>query len=74
MNMTFSYNEDHVYGCDESTQSIICWDSRTGRLVKKFKGHEKVVCRIVASPVEDAFISCSDDHRARFWYPAPNFQ
>lgn len=68
--MSFSYNEDHVFGCDEITQSITCWDTRTGRLVKKFKGHEKVVRMVATSPVEDAFISCSDDNRARFWFPS----
>jgi len=33
-----------------------------------YAGHNGVVRYIAHSPIGPAFVSCSDDYRARFWY------
>ncbi|CAJ0843878.1 10317_t:CDS:2 [Entrophospora sp. SA101] len=35
---TFTYNEDYVLSSDELDNTIICWDSHTGLLFKKWGG------------------------------------
>jgi len=67
MQCTFTYGGDFVLAADETALSIIAWDSRTGELVKRLPGHNKVIRCIASSPTEPAFMSCSEDHRARFW-------
>ncbi|CAJ0827798.1 7874_t:CDS:10 [Entrophospora sp. SA101] len=62
---TFTYNEDYVLSSDELNNTIICWDSRTGLLLKKWGGHTNIIRCIAASPTEPGFISCSDDFRVR---------
>lgn len=37
-----------------------------------FSGHNNVVRTIVHSPTGPAFLTCSDDFRARFWYRKAN--
>lgn len=35
---TFLCEEDYVISSDESDNSIICWDSRTGKLLTRWSG------------------------------------
>ncbi|KAG0003875.1 hypothetical protein BGZ65_001284 [Modicella reniformis] len=63
----FSYNEDFVFSSDESNNMIVCWDSRTATLLKRYAGHQGLVRSISASPTENALVSCGDDNRLRFW-------
>jgi len=63
----FSSTSDHVLSSDETTCNIVAWDTRTGELVTKVGGHAGVVRYIAVSPSEPAFVSCSEDMRARFW-------
>eukprot|EP01090_Pellita_catalonica_P003464 TRINITY_DN13137_c0_g1_i1.p1 TRINITY_DN13137_c0_g1~~TRINITY_DN13137_c0_g1_i1.p1 ORF type:complete len:426 (-),score=51.95 TRINITY_DN13137_c0_g1_i1:98-1375(-) len=67
MTAAFSYNEDFLVGSDETSAAAIVWDSRTGELVERLTGHNGMVRAVASSPVEDALLTCSDDHRARFW-------
>ncbi|KAI8822120.1 WD40-repeat-containing domain protein [Fimicolochytrium jonesii] len=64
---TFNYNEDYVLGTDEKDWAIVMWDSRTGALLKKTPAHMAPLRCIAASPVENTFVTCSDDYRAKFW-------
>ena len=63
----FTYNEDYVLGSDEKSNSGIVWDTRTTEIKQRLTGHNNIVRWMAASPVENSIISCSDDHRARFW-------
>lgn len=63
----FSFTGDFILSSDEKDLSVAAWDTRTGELVKKLTGHNKAVRCVCASPLEEAFISCSEDFRARFW-------
>ncbi|EPZ33716.1 WD40 repeat-like protein [Rozella allomycis CSF55] len=65
--VAFDYAEDFVLGGDEPSSSIFVWDTKTGEVVKKLSGHNSVASYIASSPVEGCFISCSEDHRARYW-------
>ncbi|KAG9289853.1 hypothetical protein G9A89_015433 [Geosiphon pyriformis] len=64
---TFTFNEDFVLSSDESNNTVVCWDTRTGQLIKRFSGHASIVRCVAASPTEPGFISCSDDFRVRYW-------
>ncbi|KAJ3217915.1 cleavage stimulation factor, 3' pre-RNA, subunit 1 [Dinochytrium kinnereticum] len=65
---TFGCNDDFVLTTDEYSNMIICWDARTGALLRKYtSGHQKVVRGIAASPTDGAFVTFSDDCRARYW-------
>jgi cleavage stimulation factor subunit 1 len=44
------------------------WDVRTGEVLQRLSGHTNVVSWVVSSPVEPALMTCSNDHRARFWF------
>ena len=63
----FSYNEDFVFSSDESNNTIVCWDSRTATLLKRYTGHTSVVRSLSASPTENGLISCGNDNRVRYW-------
>ncbi|KAF9083957.1 cleavage stimulation factor, 3' pre-RNA, subunit 1 [Mortierella sp. AD031] len=63
----FSYNEDYVFGSDESNNTIVCWDSRSGNLLKRYVGHQGLIRSVSASPTENGLISCGDDNRVRYW-------
>ncbi|KAL0486853.1 cleavage stimulation factor subunit 1 [Acrasis kona] len=61
----FSYNEQAVVSSRDS--DVLVWDTVTGDLVHKLVGHNKSIRWIAYSPIEQSFVSCSDDQRARFW-------
>ncbi|KAK9709170.1 hypothetical protein K7432_009212 [Basidiobolus ranarum] len=65
---TFTSNEDYVMSSDEVNNTVVCWDSRTGALLKRWSGHTNTIRCIATSPTEQCFVSCSDDHRARYWH------
>jgi cleavage stimulation factor subunit 1 len=65
----FNHTEDYVFFPDEKTTSLCCWDSRNADRQRLLSlGHNSVVRCIAHSPIGPAFVSCSDDFRARFWY------
>lgn len=65
----FNHTEDFVMFPDEKTTSLCCWDSRNAARKQLLSlGHNNVVRCIVHSPTGPAFLTCSDDFRARFWY------
>ncbi|CAF0802709.1 unnamed protein product [Didymodactylos carnosus] len=64
----FNHTEDYVLYPDEKATSLCCWNSRNAERQRLLGlGHNAPVKCIVHSPVTSAFVSCSDDHRARFW-------
>lgn len=68
-NVDFGHNEEYIICVDEPSSAGIVYNTRSGELDKKLTGHNNVVRWIAASPTEPAIITCSDDHRARFWTP-----
>jgi len=65
----FNHTEDFVMFPDEATTSLCSWESRTGqRKALLSLGHNGPVRHMVHSPCSPAFVTCSDDFRARFWY------
>ena len=67
-NVEFSHNEEYIIGLDESGFAAIVWNTRSGELVQRLAGHNNLVRWVAASPMEPALMTCSDDHRARFWF------
>lgn len=65
----FNHSEDYVLFPDEATTSLCSWNSRNAsRLHLMSLGHNGPVRYIVHSPTHPAFLTCSDDFRARFWF------
>ncbi|CAL4061686.1 unnamed protein product, partial [Meganyctiphanes norvegica] len=65
----FNHTEDFVMFPDEATTSLCAWDSRNAQRKNLLSlGHNGPVRHMVHSPCSPAFITCSDDFRARFWY------
>ncbi|EDO32178.1 predicted protein [Nematostella vectensis] len=65
----FNHTEDFILVADEKNSSISCWDTRTTEKLKALpSGHNNHIRCLTHSPVGAAFVSCSDDFRARFWY------
>lgn len=57
----------YVVSSDETSNSALLWDARTGDLVQRLPGHTALVRAVATSTTDAALITCSDDHRARFW-------
>ncbi|XP_054720431.1 cleavage stimulation factor subunit 1-like [Uloborus diversus] len=65
----FNHTEDYVLFPDEKTTSLCSWDARNAERQRLLSlGHNNNVRYIVHSPTGPAFVTCSDDFRARFWY------
>ncbi|XP_043203296.1 cleavage stimulation factor subunit 1-like [Amphibalanus amphitrite] len=64
----FNHTEDFVMLPDEATKSLCSWDARNASRKQLMSlCHNSPVRHIIHSPVTSAFMSCSDDFRARFW-------
>ncbi|KAL5103555.1 Cleavage stimulation factor subunit 1 [Taenia crassiceps] len=71
-NAVFNHTEDYVLFPDEVTKSLCCWDSRNADRQRLLPlSHNGPIRCFVHSPTTAAFLSCSDDNRARFWYKRP---
>ncbi|XP_068700333.1 cleavage stimulation factor subunit 1-like isoform X2 [Montipora capricornis] len=67
--IVFNHTEDFMIVADESNNSIACWDTRTTEKLKTLgSGHNNHIRCLTHSSTGAAFVSCSDDFRARFWY------
>ncbi|GLV45750.1 Cleavage stimulation factor 50 kD subunit [Carabus blaptoides fortunei] len=65
----FNHTEDYVLFPDEATTSLCAWNSRNASRKQLMSlGHNGPVRLIAHSPTQAAFLTCSDDFRARFWY------
>ncbi|XP_023333349.1 cleavage stimulation factor subunit 1 [Eurytemora carolleeae] len=65
----FNHTEDYVMFPDEATTSLCVWDARNASRKQLLSlGHNAAVRLIVHSPTHAAFLTCSDDFRARFWF------
>ena len=66
---TFNHSEDYVMFPDEASTSLCAWDARNASRKNLLSlGHNGPVRWLVHSPTQAAFLSCSDDYRARFWF------
>ncbi|CAK1597950.1 unnamed protein product [Parnassius mnemosyne] len=64
-----NHTEDYVLFPDEATTSLCTWHSRSASRCQLMSlGHNGAVRYIVHSGTAPAFLTCSDDYRARFWY------
>uniref|UniRef100_A0A8R1IHP8 Cleavage stimulation factor 50 kDa subunit n=2 Tax=Caenorhabditis japonica TaxID=281687 RepID=A0A8R1IHP8_CAEJA len=71
-NASFNHNEDYVMFPDEKSGSMCCWEARNSDRKRLLALGHSVYCRTFShSPTMPAFITGSDDHRARFWYRKP---
>jgi len=65
----FNHNEDYVMFPDEKSGSLCSWDARNcDRKRLLALGHTAPVRYFIHSPTQPAFLTCSEDFRARFWY------
>lgn len=65
----FNHTEDYVLFPDEVTTSLCAWNSRNASRKQLMSlGHNGAVRLIAHSPTHAAFLTCSDDYRARFWF------
>ncbi|XP_050709306.1 cleavage stimulation factor subunit 1-like isoform X2 [Eriocheir sinensis] len=68
------YSRNGKYILSSGLDSIVkLWELSTGRCLIAYTGagsvgHNGPVRHMVHSPCSPAFITCSDDYRARFWY------
>ncbi|CAJ0945499.1 unnamed protein product, partial [Mesorhabditis belari] len=66
---TFNHNEDFVLFPDEKSGSLCSWDARNSDRKRLLAlGHTAPARVLVHSPTMPAFVTGSDDFRARFWY------
>src|SRR5699024_4955187 len=71
----FNHTEDYVMLPDEKSTSLCTWDSRNAERQQLLSlGHNNAVRHFVHSNTAAAFLSCSDDYRARFWYYRPEYR
>ncbi|KAG4071780.1 hypothetical protein HA402_011934 [Bradysia odoriphaga] len=69
----FNHTEDYILFPDEATTSLCSWNSRNAsRLHLMSLGHNGPIRFIIHSPTHPAFLTCSDDFRARFWFRRTN--
>ncbi|XP_015372112.1 PREDICTED: cleavage stimulation factor subunit 1-like [Diuraphis noxia] len=65
----FNHSEEYVMFPDEVTTSLCAWNARNASRQNLLSlGHNGPIRSIVHSPNSAAFLTCSDDFRARFWY------
>ncbi|XP_060876124.1 cleavage stimulation factor subunit 1-like [Metopolophium dirhodum] len=65
----FNHTEEYVMFPDEVSTSLCTWNARNASRQKLLSlGHNGPIRSIVHSPNSAAFLTCSDDFRARFWY------
>ncbi|KAE9538154.1 hypothetical protein AGLY_006126 [Aphis glycines] len=65
----FNHTEEYVMFPDEATTSLCAWNARNASRQQLLSlGHNGAIRSIVHSPNSAAFLTCSDDYRARFWY------
>eukprot|EP01133_Synstelium_polycarpum_P012803 gene12803-15025_t len=64
---TFNCTEDFILTVDDQPSSVAIYNARSGEPIQKLSGHIQSLRWIASSPVENALMTCSNDHRARFW-------
>ncbi|XP_022652297.1 cleavage stimulation factor subunit 1-like [Varroa jacobsoni] len=65
----FNHTEDYILFPDEKTLSLCSWDSRNAERQQLLSlGHNSTVRYFCHSPTKPAFLTCSDDYRARYWF------
>ncbi|XP_022179389.1 cleavage stimulation factor subunit 1-like [Myzus persicae] len=65
----FNHTEEYVMFPDEATTTLCAWNARNASRQQLLSlGHNGPIRSIVHSPNSAAFLTCSDDFRARFWF------
>ncbi|KAL5238932.1 hypothetical protein ACI65C_006342 [Semiaphis heraclei] len=65
----FNHSEEYVLYPDEVTSTLCVWNSRNANRQQLLSlGHTGPIRSIAHSPKSVAFLTCSDDFKARFWY------
>lgn len=65
----FTHTEDYVMLPDEKSTSLCTWDARSAERQQLLSlGHNNAIRYFAHSSTAPAFLTCSDDFRARFWY------
>lgn len=65
---TFNHSEEFILFPDSRNTTMHVWNSRTGEhLTPLALCHNNSVRFVVHSDVSQAFLTCSEDYRARFW-------
>ncbi|XP_065842308.1 cleavage stimulation factor subunit 1-like [Oscarella lobularis] len=65
----FNHTEDYVLMPDEKTVTVYCWNARTAESTRPLStAHSTAIGYLAHAPNVPAFITCSEDYRARFWY------
>ncbi|OMJ30291.1 Cleavage stimulation factor subunit 1 [Smittium culicis] len=54
----FNFDENLVLAIDPFSDSICCWDSRTGRQLNQYGGFSDPINYLCASPTDKSFITC----------------
>lgn len=62
----FSHDGSHLAACG-SGESVIIWDTKTFRIVKRLGDHNSGVGNICWSPDDSMLITCGQDNYARLW-------
>ncbi|KAJ1901483.1 hypothetical protein LPJ66_000765 [Kickxella alabastrina] len=65
----FSHDETLVMAPDARSNSIVCWDAASAKLLGRGAEHKDRITCIAPSPTSSAFMSCSVDHSVRYWSP-----
>lgn len=66
LSVSFSHGEKLVAaGCKDSIIRI--WDSQTGHLVERLRGHDGAVCSVTFTQDDKGLISGSEDGKVKFW-------
>ncbi|OAF64921.1 hypothetical protein A3Q56_07372 [Intoshia linei] len=67
-NACFNHDEKYIVYCEAKTGTLCTWNARTSeRLNLSSLTHTGIVNYLVHSPTFPAFVSCGEDHRAKFW-------
>jgi cleavage stimulation factor subunit 1 len=66
---SLNYTEDFVFCSDEITREVLIWDSRTGQQLQRWRAADNLIRCVCTAPDDNAFITCSDDFRVRYYAP-----
>ncbi|KAI9295989.1 WD40 repeat-like protein [Neoconidiobolus thromboides FSU 785] len=71
-NACFTRDENHVLAVTgEPGHGIVGWCTKSGKKVAGYPAqpfnNPQPIQKVVASPTDDAFVTCSDDARVRYW-------
>lgn len=66
-NAAISYCGNFILAPNNKNNVINLWDFNSGQLVQTLSGHNNLIRCIAVSPMDQSFISCSEDCQGKFW-------